>query len=572
VLVIVTILLTAMLGAVALIVDLGVVRAQARLDQSVADLAALSAGPGLAANNPTTACKAAVNYINTNAKLSPSINATSFCAQSGNDVSKTTCTGGTLSQATPSATVGSYTLSVHFPVPASEITDSAISGGARVNDGTACQRLRVVISAVNSRLFSRVFGSGALATTRSATVRPSTTKSQQTPALWLLDPTGCVALSVGGGSQLTVGTSTIAGVVTVDSDGSTCPSNQDTISVSGAGTFLHAIPTSGSTVGSVELLALPVGSTLCSDPACNAADVSSGRLSPQPVAEGARATRAAVDWRYNCKSGYPLYHTVVISDCPYQSTSSAYIDLLKAAIGTSGIPAGTTTYQRWSTAHSCNPSGTTTVSGNWLVDCSNGLSIGNGTNVTFSGGNVIFDGGVSMTGGTLSINTANPNNLGLPLSCKPPSAGGTVTTPCIEQSSTNASIVYVRNGDININGGTPTFNHVTVVQLGGVVKITGGAPPTWSAATEGPFDELGLWSETSSNKYQINGGAGVQLTGVFFTPEAAPFSLSGNGNWGQQNAQFISYQFSVSGGGTLTMAPDPNKFVQPPARTGMLIR
>jgi hypothetical protein len=130
----------------------------------------------------------------------------------------------------------------------------------------------------------------------------------------------------------------------------------------------------------------------------------------------------------------------------------------------------------------------------------------------------------------------------------------------------------MRAGDINVTGGIPTFNHVTVYQAGGVVKITGGAPPSWSAPTEGPFAELGLWSELSSNKYQINGGAGVQLTGVFFTPEAAPFSLSGNGDWGQQNAQFISYRFSVSGGGTLTMAPDPNKFVQPPARTGTLIR
>ena len=59
---------------------------------------------------------------------------------------------------------------------------------------------------------------------------------------------------------------------------------------------------------------------------------------------------------------------------------------------------------------------------------------------------------------------------------------------------------------------------------------------------------------------------------MFFTPEAAPFSLSGSGDWGQQNAQFISYRFAVSGGGTLTMAPDPNEFVQPPARTGTLIR
>jgi hypothetical protein len=64
----------------------------------------------------------------------------------------------------------------------------------------------------------------------------------------------------------------------------------------------------------------------------------------------------------------------------------------------------------------------------------------------------------------------------------------------------------------------------------------------------------------------------VQLSGVFFTPEAAPFSLTGGGTWGQQNAQFVSYQVQVSGGGVLTMAPDPQKSVKVPTLAGALIR
>jgi hypothetical protein len=167
----------------------------------------------------------------------------------------------------------------------------------------------------------------------------------------------------------------------------------------------------------------------------------------------------------------------------------------------------------------------------------------------------------------LTFNDNNPN-ASLPAACLAP----TVVTPCIDNSSVNAAIVYLRNGDLDFTGGTFNAQHVTVIQLGGVVKVAGGAPPTWLGSTEGPFDNLGLWSETSSNKYQINGGAGVTLAGVFFTPEAAPFSLSGGGNWGQQDAQFISYRFSVSGGGTLTMAPNANNFVQPPAHAGTLIR
>ena len=127
-LVLTAILLTALLGAVALIIDLGQLRVSARVDQSVADLAALAAGRGLAEGNPAGACQAAVNYVNANARLAPPINATSFCAQGGNNVAQTTCSGGVLGQARPSATVGRYTIDLHYPVPASEIADPNVAG------------------------------------------------------------------------------------------------------------------------------------------------------------------------------------------------------------------------------------------------------------------------------------------------------------------------------------------------------------------------------------------------------------------------------------------------------------
>ena len=71
VMVMATLLLTALLGLTALVVDLGVVRSQVRVDQGVADFAALAGAKGLAANNPTGACQSAVQYINQNASLSP---------------------------------------------------------------------------------------------------------------------------------------------------------------------------------------------------------------------------------------------------------------------------------------------------------------------------------------------------------------------------------------------------------------------------------------------------------------------------------------------------------------------
>ena len=59
ILVLTTLLLTSILAVTALVLDLGALRGNARVDQSVADFAALSAGSQLGRNNPTAACQAA---------------------------------------------------------------------------------------------------------------------------------------------------------------------------------------------------------------------------------------------------------------------------------------------------------------------------------------------------------------------------------------------------------------------------------------------------------------------------------------------------------------------------------
>jgi hypothetical protein len=125
--------------------------------------------------------------------------------------------------------------------------------------------------------------------------------------------------------------------------------------------------------------------------------------------------------------------------------------------------------------------------------------------------------------------------------------------------------------------GAVNLNHVFVYGGTGSVAFTGN-PPTWTAPTEGPFDALTYWSDmpaTATNgertSFVITGGSGANLTGVFFTPEASPFKLAGGGNWGQLQAQFISYQLTVTGGGILSMNPRAGS-VYPPSVRGMLIR
>jgi hypothetical protein len=392
--------------------------------------------------------------------------------------------------------------------------------------------MRVIVSTPEDTFFGNIFGVNSVTTTKSATVRTK----QAFAAVWLLDPVGCTPLVVSGGSQVTIGSlSPLApGVVALESDGSACGSNQTTISASGAGTFIHAVPTTGTDQGQVRLVALPFAATTCSPPACAAADVTAGRIDPQPV-NGSRVGRFPVDWRYNCKSSYPTYHGLSVPACPNSGSTGAYIDELASAIGnTTGVlPSG---FSRWSTSYSCSPSGTITVpAGNWLVDCNGGLSISQGTSVTIPSGNVILEGGLKMTGGTFNVNTANVT-ANLPNSCIPPN-----TSVCASNSSAAAAYVYVRTGDFDLTGGTLNFNHVMTYQKNGYLKCSAN-PPTWLAPTEGRFAGLSYWSEASSNKYQIAGGSGVNLSGVFFTPEADPFGLTGGGNWGQQSAQFISYR------------------------------
>ena len=47
----------------------------------------------------------------------------------------------------------------------------------------------------------------------------------------------------------------------------------------------------------------------------------------------------------------------------------------------------------------------------------------------------------------------------------------------------------------------------------------------------------------------------MELEGVFFTPEAHAFTLTGGSPLIPQKAQFISYRLAISGGGQLSLDP-----------------
>ncbi|MET0729253.1 MAG: hypothetical protein ABWZ76_13240 [Acidimicrobiales bacterium] len=56
----------------------------------------------------------------------------------------------------------------------------------------------------------------------------------------------------------------------------------------------------------------------------------------------------------------------------------------------------------------------------------------------------------------------------------------------------------------------------------------------------------------------------MRLAGIFFTPNADPFKVGGNGAYDITDAQFITRRLEVVGNGTLLMHPQPQNAVQVP--------
>lgn len=108
----------------------------------------------------------------------------------------------------------------------------------------------------------------------------------------------------------------------------------------------------------------------------------------------------------------------------------------------------------------------------------------------------------------------------------------------------------------------------------GAINIGGQGSMDWTAPNIVPgkaaqadwdqLEDLALWTETSAGN-RIGGGGTMAVSGVFFLPNADPFSLSGNGTQSNgANAQFIARRLEANGQGTLFMKPNPYDVVTIP--------
>lgn len=140
---------------------------------------------------------------------------------------------------------------------------------------------------------------------------------------------------------------------------------------------------------------------------------------------------------------------------------------------------------------------------------------------------------------------------------KVPSTNGTV--PCGTSCSTYSGTIEVTAG--------------AAVDLSAPNEITGRLPEAAELLTTNPFEDLGLWVEAGGANNGLTGGAATKLRGVFFLPNADPFTLAGGGSLPiDLSAQFVSTSLKVQGGATVNLVPNPEDSIPVTIYTTLLVR
>ena len=380
----------------------------------------------------------------------------------------------------------------------------------------------------------------------------------------------------------------IPGFIVVDSDGSKtnnpnrCGNNQWTIDSKGnLNGWIRAIPTpapgsipsvilsyalSGA-AGSNPIRAYDVGNLTLpavgiTDPAELLMPQTWFRLYPTPSFTSQRITRAAIDHRYNCKAAYPDYpldlDNLTLGGIPIAPCLEAPAPHIDNLVMTYGAPVGVPpmgAFQKWTDFYPCTVDdiawvpASIAVAGDWWVDCpGGGFIVGNSKTVTFSAGDVVFDGDVDIR--TFATFRVNP-------------------VPASDH------VIFIRSGDLKKGAQSSIFLNQTMVFLqDGRIDIGAGAGGlTWTAPLlpTSNFEDLALWSE-SRLQHQLGGQATNILTGTFFTPFSDPFVLTGQSGQFQTDAQFITRRLEVKGQGEVRMHPDPDRSTPIPIKEVRLIR
>lgn len=494
------------------------------------------------------------------------------------------------------------------------------------DDGSGpCDNLAVIIEKDQSAYFGGVAGASGYETTiRSVARLVQGTTGEVTAALILLERTDCAALLLEGNSGARVdvqGNATDPGVIHADSigNGGNC-SSQNIFHVNGnpsAPVIVASRAPTGNTPGQITARALTGAAG--ADPSVVASPVPD-EVCVQQVPSDCGATppfgagtiegrqlvgRARVDARYR----EPILDLQATADARFAWSSAA------------DLPAG------WTERTECGNTPTTFTETRIWLNCGGGEFRGNGKTFTSAVQEVVIDGYVLVDSNNQTLRFDDVDSLYI--AGRPGGAGiefkgsnndilindGALTDTdgdgevCDQRHAATPGArteLVVGSGSILAEGGSGKVLRMcsTTVFLrdnasgdcavpssdgaapydngcGGRIRVAGKNGLEWMApnvnTTTSPtpsqlddFEDLAFWSETQ-NGNQIEGGGGVFLAGIFFTPNADPFRVGGNGAYDIEDAQFITRRLTVAGNGTLVMKPQPQNSIQIPELGGFTL-
>lgn len=564
----------------ALIIDLGFTRADARGNQTHADFAVLAAAhtEGSAADQ----CRAAVRYFAANA---PEV--TTPVDDTACGLLPLICTSSTLPVTVGPMGAGPYELLVTHPVADGDA--AMVIEGQAINDdrdGLPCDRIKTEVRRNRNYVFAPAAGLMSGGSFGDAVaIRTVGDAEDQFASLIVLEEVHCLALNATGGANIEVrrGTaadgSPIPGIITVDSlaNGGQSSENCNT-----GGTKAIVGPASGyieaaDHIFSYGMRAGTPGNVY--DPAHVP-----GRLRPEPEA-GMKITRAPVDHRFNCRSTYPApgqpqwpAASQEVGPCGDLGTRDAYIDELRAALQSTGTPAGFLAIGGNGTCPSISYNGLlATVSGVPIPHLGGNLRIrcnpGNSPDIDITNANyVIFDQHISgMNGGLLRVQGAPATGVAIYFRAD---RGGLAV---------NGGVVDFRDAFVYIDSdgsANPASHNQSAAFNGGDVTWLAPVSPTIRATCDsyggtglppvGCFAPLGLWSN-SRIEHAFAGNGSATVRGTFFSPNG-DYVVAGGAAFDFTESQFFSQVLRVTGGGTLVLIPNPNTNIPIPLVGVGLIR
>jgi Flp pilus assembly protein TadG len=607
-----------LLLAGALVLDFGIVRVERQANKLAADsavTAGLRAGDsGTGQMNPAAAVCGAFDFLRTNnPRLSglpsppctPPPNAVCNPEDPGTwrTYTGTTEFGGTRYEVTIQSP---YTFDGSgFP----EDDLSTLTSDVGMEDWNGCDQLGVIVRQQTERGLGVFAGNEDLDTRIRSVGRVNLGDGKQAPALLLLDRKNCSVLTVGsagGGSTSEIkvyGSADQPGTIHADSDASVCANNAYVFEGNKTDGVVAYSSQDGSKAGSLTsvagFLAKPL-SVIRDDPnkvyGYTGKDSDSVGTKSEPTGRSI-VTREPVDKRY------------------LEGVRDAVAEANGTAFNQSSFTSPT-----WKTLTACGSGNGTAVTSLNLtaadrlyVNCS-----GYNSNVALNAGTIYFNGGnisnANMPNATrVYIKSATADAIRLTNGNTFAVRGGALgTATCSDDAGLGkAAKLVIDSGKITATGGMLRLCNTSVVLMGGrpdaclpaagfvqpptaapcsggtgtgQVSIAGGASQDWTAPNEhagaipeaqqtaawrGNLEDLALWSESyggSNNpSYSMAGGSGMHMVGVFMTPNATPFTVTGNGSQDLNNAQYIATSFVVKGGASLQMRVDPNTVVSLPS-------